>query len=58
MTLWLSEKVVFVLLYILAGMFALKWVKKPPARIIWFIIAVSMFVYAANIAINKSPLIL
>ena len=50
---WLSEKVAAVILYILAGMFALKWSKTRLSKIIWFIIAIFMFAYAANIAINK-----
>ena len=54
---WLSEKVFFVVLYILSGMFALKWAKTRLARAIWFIIAVSFFAYTATIAVNKSPLV-
>jgi uncharacterized membrane protein SirB2 len=50
---WLTEKVAAVVLYILAGMFALKWSKTHLSKIIWFIIAIFMFAYAANIAINK-----
>ena len=50
---WLTEKVTAVILYILAGMFALKWSKTRLSKIIWFIIALFMFAYAANIAINK-----
>ena len=50
---WLTEKVAAVTLYILAGMFALKWSKTRLSKIIWFIIAIFMFAYAANIAINK-----
>ena len=50
---WLTEKVAAVILYILAGMFALKWSKTRLSKIIWFIIAIFMFAYAANIAINK-----
>jgi uncharacterized membrane protein SirB2 len=50
---WLTEKVTAVILYILAGMFALKWSKTRQAKIFWFMIALFMFAYAANIAINK-----
>ena len=50
---WLTEKVAVVILYIVAGMFALKGSKTRPGKIIWFIIAITMFAYAANIAINK-----
>ena len=53
LTPWLTEKVAAVILYILAGMFALKWSKTRLSKIIWFIIAIFMFAYAANIAINK-----
>jgi len=56
-TLWLSEKVLAVILYILAAMFALKWAKSRRGQIAWFIIALILFAYAANIAVNKSPLI-
>jgi len=55
---WLTEKVTAVILYILAAMFALKWAKRRPGQVIWFIIALSMFAYTANMAINKTPLIL
>ena len=55
---WLSEKVLAIIFYILAGMSALKWAKRRPTRIFWFIIAVSMFIYTANIAVKKTPLIL
>jgi uncharacterized membrane protein SirB2 len=54
---WLSEKVLTVILYILSGMFALKWAKSRKGQVIWFIIAVTLFAYAAHIAVNKSPLI-
>jgi len=53
LTPWLTEKVTAVILYILAAMIALKWSKARPKQIIWFIIAIFMFAYAANIAINK-----
>ncbi len=55
---WLTEKVVAVILYILAGMFTLKWSKDRLSKIIWFMIAILMFAYTAYIAINKTPLIL
>ena len=54
---WLSEKITVLVLYILAAMGALKWAKSRPARIIWFIIALSLFAYIANIAVNKTPVI-
>lgn len=54
---WLAEKVIAVILYILAGMFALKWAKGRLAQRIWFIMAVALFAYTAEIAINKTPLI-
>jgi len=55
---WLTEKVSAVILYIISGMFALKWVKSRPGRVIWFIISCSMFACTAYIAVNKNPLIL
>ncbi len=55
---WLSEKVIVVILYILAAMFTLKWAKTRSGRIIWFIIALSLFAYTANIAVHKTPMIL
>jgi uncharacterized membrane protein SirB2 len=54
---WLTEKVTAVVVYILAGMFALKWAKSGPGQWIWFMIALFMFAYTANTAINKTPLI-
>jgi uncharacterized membrane protein SirB2 len=54
---WLTEKVTAVIFYILAGMFTLKWAKSRSGQLIWFIIALSMFAYTVNLAINKTPLI-
>jgi uncharacterized membrane protein SirB2 len=53
---WLTEKVAAVILYILAGMFALNWSKGRLGQLIWFMIAIFMFAYTANIAIDKTPL--
>lgn len=58
LTPWLSEKVIAVVLYILAAMIALKWAKTRPGQIIWFIIALTLFAYTAKIAVHKTPLIL
>lgn len=55
---WLTEKVAALILYILAGMFALNWSKQRPFQIIWFMIAIFMFARTANIAINKTPFFL
>jgi len=54
---WLSEKVLAVILYILTGLFVMKWAKSRTGKFIWFIIALMLFFYAADIALNKSPLI-
>jgi len=54
---WLSEKVSAVFLYIISGMFALKWAKNRWSRNTWFVIACVMFAYTANIAMNKNPLV-
>ena len=54
---WLSEKVLAVILYIVAGLFAQKWAKSRTGQITWFIIALALFAYAANIAVTKTPLI-
>lgn len=54
---WLGEKVIAVVLYILAGMFALKWAKSRSAQMIWFTMALALFAFTAEIAINKTPLI-
>jgi uncharacterized membrane protein SirB2 len=54
---WLSEKVLAVILYILAGIFALKWAKSRTGQIMAFITALALFAYAANIAVTKTPLI-
>lgn len=54
---WLSEKIMALILYILAAMGALKWAKSRSARNIWFIIALSLFAYIANIAVNKTPVV-
>jgi len=54
---WLTEKVLVVILYILAGLFALKWAKSRGGQVTWFIIALVLFAYTASIAVSKSPLI-
>jgi uncharacterized membrane protein SirB2 len=54
---WLSEKVLAVILYIVAGVIALKKAKSRPGQIAWFIFALILFAYTANMAVNKSPLI-
>lgn len=55
---WLSEKVTLVVLYILAGMFTMKWAKRRPAQFAWFMIAVSLFGSALYLAVTKTPVIL
>jgi len=54
---WLTEKVLAVILYIVAGLFALKWTKSRAGQIIAFLIALALFAYAASLAVDKSPLI-
>lgn len=54
---WLTAKVAAVILYIVAGTFALKRAKSRPAKWIWFIIALVLFSATVNIAVNKTPLI-
>ncbi|MFC1719635.1 SirB2 family protein [Pseudomonadota bacterium] len=54
---WLTEKVLSVILYIVAGLFALKWAKSRGGQIMAFIVALALFAYAASIAVSKSPLI-
>ena len=58
LTPWLTEKLAAVILYIVAGMFALKWAISRRAQVIWFIIAIGMFAFAANMAVHKTPLML
>ena len=53
----MTEKVLAVILYIVAGLFALKWTKSRAGQIIAFLIALALFAYAASIAVDKSPLI-
>jgi len=54
---WLTEKVLVVILYILAGLFAVKWAKSRRGQVTWFIIALILFAYTASIAVSKSTLI-
>jgi uncharacterized membrane protein SirB2 len=54
---WLTEKVAAVILYILAGMFALKWAKSRFGQTVSFMIALGLFAFAATIAVTKTPLI-
>jgi uncharacterized membrane protein SirB2 len=46
-----------VILYILAGMFALKWAKSRFGQTVSFMIALGLFAFAATIAVTKTPLI-
>lgn len=57
LTPWLSEKVSAVILYIISGMFALKWAKSRAGQVTWFFVSCLMFAYTANVAVNKNPLI-
>ena len=54
---WLTEKVVLVVLYILAAYVALKRVKGRSAQLAWFIVAVGLFAMTARIAVIKTPLV-
>ena len=54
---WLTEKVSAVILYIISGMFALKWAKSRAGKVTWYFVSCLMFAYTINIAVNKNPLI-
>ena len=53
---WLTVKVVFLIIYILLGMLALRWGKSRNIRIVAWIMAVAVFGYIVSVAITRSPL--
>lgn len=53
---WLTVKVVFLIIYILLGMLALRWGKSRNTRIVAWIMAVAVFGYIVSVAITRSPL--
>ncbi len=55
---WLTEKVVGVVLYIVLGLWTLKWAKSKPQQIAGFVLALLVLLSIAKIAVLKQPLLL
>lgn len=55
---WLTEKVVGVVLYIVLGMWTLKWANNKPQQVVGFVMAIAVLVSIAKIAVLKQPLLL
>ena len=53
---WLTVKVLALIAYIFLGMFAFKWAKKKPGKIIYWALAIFIFVYIVSVALTKTPL--
>ena len=52
---WVASKVIGVVLYILSGLFALKWAKNNRSRVIGFVCAVIWIMLTASVATSKMP---
>lgn len=52
---WLTAKFIALLLYIVFGMFALKRAKNMKNKVIFFVFALSVFIYIVGVAVNRSP---
>ena len=52
---WVASKVIGVLLYIISGLFALKWAKNNRSRMIGFICAIIWILLSASVAYSKQP---
>ncbi|MBU2978880.1 SirB2 family protein [Alteromonas sp. C1M14] len=53
---WLTFKVVGLVVYILMGLFALKWARNAPLKWIGFIGALTWLALIAKVAVTKQPL--
>lgn len=54
---WLTQKIIGVLFYILMGLWALKWARTAFTRWIGFAGALAWVVFVAKIAVTKQPLL-
>lgn len=52
---WLTEKVVGVILYILMGLWTLKWARNLPMRWIGFVGALTWLAIIGKVAVTKQP---
>ncbi|MDT0581854.1 MULTISPECIES: SirB2 family protein [Alteromonadaceae] len=52
---WVASKVIGVVLYIVSGLFALKWAKNNRSRVIGFASAIIWVGLTASIAVSKQP---
>lgn len=53
---WVTAKVIGVILYIVAGLWALKWAKQRGIQWIAFLVAISILAATAKVAITKQAL--
>ena len=51
---WLTTKVVLLIVYILLGMMALRWLKNKKQRIIAWLMAIVVYVYILSVAMTRS----
>lgn len=52
---WLTAKVLALLVYILAGMFVMRFAKTRRQRIVAYLIAIASFSYIIAVALSRSP---
>ncbi|MDH5230657.1 MAG: SirB2 family protein [Gammaproteobacteria bacterium] len=53
---WLSAKVIALLIYIFLGMAVIKWAPTHQLRWVFYLLALSTFVYIISVAMTKTPL--
>lgn len=53
---WLTVKVVALIVYIFLGLLAFKWAKTKASKVIYWLLAMFMFLYIISVAITKEPL--
>ena len=57
-TIWIAEKLIGLVSYILLGMIALRWGKSRQIRLAAAVAAVSVFLYIVYVAHTKDPLLI
>ncbi|MCW8899429.1 MAG: SirB2 family protein [Gammaproteobacteria bacterium] len=53
---WLTAKIIALIIYILLGMFALKYAKEMKNKVLFFILALLTFSYIVSVALTRSPI--
>ena len=52
---WLTAKLVALLLYIVAGMWVMRFAKTQSQRLVAYLIAITSFSYIVAVALNRNP---